>query len=214
MSFRSGESAADVVELLRPDCRPARPDLFAGRKSEEVNGEINVREFLGASMDVLEGEFTPPAPQAAQHPGRAVRWTARDDIVRPEGRPLMAQGLGRTRFRTAARMTSSNSSTGVLHFTHGSSPARHGPDDRLALSASFAGPIAAGYSSAYLNDRDQLVEKASGPQAQVRVRQRFFEPSLAGTANSERGSTRASSPRRTYPTSLLKMVARRTRAEW
>jgi cytochrome P450 len=48
---------ADVSRLLRSKSAVThRADLFAGRQSDEVNGEINVREFLGASMMFLEGE--------------------------------------------------------------------------------------------------------------------------------------------------------------
>src|ERR1700722_1577514 len=48
---------ADVSKLLRSKTAVTHsPDLFAGRKSDEVNGEINVREFLGASMMYVEGD--------------------------------------------------------------------------------------------------------------------------------------------------------------
>ena len=48
---------ADVSRLLRSKSAVTHSaDLFAGRQSDEVNGEINVREFLGASMMFLEGE--------------------------------------------------------------------------------------------------------------------------------------------------------------
>src|SRR5258708_9169538 len=55
---------ADVSKLLRSKTAVTHsPHLFAGRKSDEVNGEINVRVFLGASMMFLEGESHRPPPQ-------------------------------------------------------------------------------------------------------------------------------------------------------
>src|ERR1700677_2620552 len=92
-SFAPVNRLADVSKLLRSKTAVTHsPDLFAGRKSDEVNGEINVREFLGASMMVLEGESH--RRRAGRHPRghRAAR-----------GRPADGAAAGRTRCERQAR---------------------------------------------------------------------------------------------------------------
>src|SRR5215510_8339153 len=55
--FAHVDKIEDVSWLLRSRTAVTHSaDLFAGRKSDEVNGEINVREFLAASMMYTEGE--------------------------------------------------------------------------------------------------------------------------------------------------------------
>jgi cytochrome P450 len=55
--FAHVNTLEDVSRLLRSKTAVTHsPDLFASRASDEVNGEINVREFLAASMMYTEGD--------------------------------------------------------------------------------------------------------------------------------------------------------------
>jgi cytochrome P450 len=55
--FAHVNTLEDVSWLLRSKTAVTHsPDLFASRASDEVNGEINVREFLAASMMYTEGD--------------------------------------------------------------------------------------------------------------------------------------------------------------
>jgi cytochrome P450 len=86
---------ADVSKLLRSKTAVTHsPDLFAGRESDEVNGEINVREFLGASMMFLEGESHRRRRKLLNPLVRADALDCiREDIVLPEADRLMALRL-------------------------------------------------------------------------------------------------------------------------
>src|SRR5258706_15496851 len=82
---------ADVSKLLRSKTAVTHsPDLFAGRKADEVNGEINVREFLGASMMYTEGESHRLRRKLLNPLVRADALAGiREDIVLPEADRLL-----------------------------------------------------------------------------------------------------------------------------
>jgi cytochrome P450 len=207
---------ADVSKLLRSKTAVTHsPDLFAGRKSDEVNGEINVREFLGASMMFLEGEshrrrrklLNPLVRADALH-------GIREDIVLPEADRLMQLWLTEPDSDGKRRMDLVEFLERVfIHFT-----ARligligMDTDDRLALMRSFAGPIAAGTSSAYLNDRDDVNKRAL--QAKADYVREFFEPSLRWHRDQRSRIDAGEIAEEDVPNSLLKMVAAGLAPEW
>src|ERR1700722_14981973 len=82
---------ADVSKLLRSKSAVTHsPDLFAGRKSDEVNGEINVREFLAASMMFVEGDSHRHRRKLLNPLVRADALQGiREDVVLPEADRLM-----------------------------------------------------------------------------------------------------------------------------
>ena len=207
---------ADVSKLLRSKTAVTHsPDLFAGRESDEVNGEINVREFLGASMMFLEGESHRRRRKLLNPLVRADALDGiREDIVLPEADRLMALRLAEP---------DANGKRGIdlveflervfIHFT-----ARLigliglDTDDRLALMRSFAGPIAAGTSSAFLDDRDQVNQRAL--RAKSEYVKEFFEPSLAWHREQRARIEVGELAEDDVPNSLLKMVAAGLAPEW
>lgn len=207
---------ADVSKLLRSKTAVTHsPDLFAGRKSDEINGEINVREFLGASMMFLEGESHRRRRKLLNPLVRADALQGiREDIVLPEADRLMALWLGEPDSDGKRRMDLVEFLERVfIHFT-----ARLiglvgvDTDDRLALMRSFAGPIAAGTSSAYLSDRDGVNTLAL--QAKADYVKEFFEPSLRWHREQRARITAGEIAEEDVPNSLLKMVAAGLAPEW
>ena len=207
---------ADVSKLLRSKTAVTHsPDLFAGRQSDEVNGEINVREFLGASMMFLEGESHRRRRKLLNPLVRADALDCiREDIVLPEADRLMALRLAEPDANGKRGMDLVEFLERVfIHFT-----ARLigliglDTDDRLALMRSFAGPIAAGTSSAFLDDRDQVNQRAL--RAKSEYVKEFFEPSLAWHREQRARIEAGELAEDDVSNSLLKMVAAGLAPEW
>src|SRR5712672_3514900 len=93
--FAHVDRIEDVSRLLRSRTAVSHsPDLFAGRKNDEVNGEINVREFLAASMMYAEGESHRSRRKLLNPLVRADALAyIREDIVLPEADRLMTLWL-------------------------------------------------------------------------------------------------------------------------
>lgn len=214
--FARVNQIADASKLLRSKTAVAHsPDLFAGRKADEVNGEINVREFLAASMMFVEGDSHRRRRKLLNPLVRADALQGiREDIVLPEADKLMQTRLatpdadGRYRLDLVEFLE-----LVFIHFT-----ARLiglvdiASEERLALLRSFAGPIAAGTSSAYLSDRTAV--NAEALRAKAEYVEQFFNPSLqwhrAQRARIEAGEIAEDD----VPGSLLKMVAAELAPEW
>jgi cytochrome P450 len=207
---------ADVSKLLRSKTAVTHsPDLFAGRKSDEVNGEINVREFLGASMMFLEGESHRLRRKLLNPLVRADALQGiREDIVLPEADRLMQIRLAEPGADGRDRLDLIEFLERVfIHFT-----ARLiglvdiETDERLELMRSFAGPLAAGTSSAYLSDRAGVNEQALRAKAQYV--EAFFEPSLRWHREQRARIDAGEIAEDGVPNSLLKMVAAGLAPEW
>ena len=95
--FARVNQIADASKLLRSKTAVTHsPDLFAGRRSDEVNGEINVGEFLAASMMFVEGESHRLRRKLLNPLVRADALQGiREDIVLPEADRLMQQRLAK-----------------------------------------------------------------------------------------------------------------------
>ncbi|WP_236787765.1 cytochrome P450 [Amycolatopsis sp. GM8] len=206
----------DMGKLLRSrEAVTHSADLFAGRKSDEVNGEINVREFLGASMMYTEGESHRKRRKLLNPLVRAEALQGiREDIVLPEADRLLSLWLAEPDADGKYRLDLVEFLERVfIHFT-AKLIGLIGMDDdeRLALMASFAGPLAAGTSSAYLQNRTEVNRRALAVKA--RYVEEFFKPSLAWhreqRARVEAGEIADSD----VPGSLLKLVAAGATPEW
>lgn len=207
---------ADVSRLLRSKTAVTHsPDLFAGRASDEINGEINVREFLAASMMYTEGDSHRQRRKLLNPLVRADALQGiREDVILPEADRLMALWLAEPDADGQYRMDLIEFLERVfIHFT-----ARLigligiGTDDRLALMRSFAGPLAAGTSSAYLADRDAVNKKALA--AKHRYVEEFFGPSLSWHREMRARINAGEIAEEEVPSSLLKLVAAGAAPEW
>jgi cytochrome P450 len=206
----------DVSKLMRSKTAVTHsPDLFAGRASDEINGEINVREFLAASMMYTEGESHRLRRKLLNPLVRAEALQGiREDVVLPEADRLMALWLGEPDADGRHRMDLVEFLERVfIHFT-----ARLigligvDTDERLAQMRSFAGPLAAGTSSAYLSDRDAVNKAALA--AKRRYIEEFFEPSLHWHREMRNKIDAAEMADEDVPNCLLKMVAAGAAPEW
>jgi cytochrome P450 len=214
--FARVNQIADASKLLRSKTAVTHsPDLFAGRRSDEVNGEINVREFLAASMMFVEGESHRLRRKLLNPLVRADALQGiREDIVLPEADRLMQQRLAKPDADGKHRMDLVEFLERVfIHFT-----ARligltgMDTDERLELMRSFAGPLAAGTSSAYLSDRTEVNRRALA--AKARYVTEFFEPSLAWHRQQRARIDAGEIADDEVPNSLLKMVAAELAPEW
>jgi cytochrome P450 len=206
----------DVSKLLRSKTAVThRADLFAGRASDEVNGEINVREFLGASMMYTEGESHRLRRKLLNPLVRAEALQGiREDIILPEADRLMALWMAEPDADGKYRMELVEFLERVfIHFT-----ARligligMDSDERLKLMRSFAGPLSAGMSSAFLKDRDTVNKAAVA--AKRRYIEEFFEPSLRWHREMRAKIDGGEIADEDVPNSLLKLVAAGAAPEW
>jgi cytochrome P450 len=223
---RSGAGAAcplarvntldDLGKLLRSKTAVTHsPDLFAGRSQDEVNGEINVREFLAASMMFTEGESHRLRRKLLNPLVRADALQGiREDIVLPEADRLLSLWLaepdsdGRYRLDLVALLERV-----FIHFTAKLiGLVDMNSDVRVALMASFAGPLAAGNSSAYLQDRTEVNRRALA--AKARYVEEFFAPSLAWHREQRARIEAGELDEDAVPNSLLKLVAADAAPEW
>jgi cytochrome P450 len=214
--FARVNNLRDVSNLMRSKTAVTHsPDLFAGRASDEINGEVNVREFLAASMMYTEGESHRLRRKLLNPLVRAEALQGiREDVVLPEADRLMALWLAEPDADGQHRMDLVEFLERVfIHFT-----ARLigligiDTDERLALMRSFAGPLAAGTSSAYLSDRDAVNKAALA--AKGRYVEEFFEPSLRWHREMRSKIEAGEIADGDVPNSLLKMVAAEAAPEW
>jgi len=199
----------DVATLMRSKTAIAhRPELFAGVAADPVNGEINVREFLQASFMFTEGESHRARRKLLNPLVRADALSGiREDVILPEAQRLLAEHRSAAGPDGVCRMDLVEYLERVfLHFT-----ARlvglvdMESNERIERMRSLAGPIAAGMSSAYLDDRTAVNTRALA--AKRCYTEEFVLPSLAWhrdmRARIEVGELSESD----VPNSLLKMAA-------
>ena len=214
--FARVNQIADASKLLRSKSAVAHsPDLFAGRKADEINGEINVREFLAASMMFVEGDSHRLRRKLLNPLVRADALQGiREDIVLPEADKLMQTRLATPDAGGKYRLDLVEFLELVfIHFT-----ARLiglvdiASEERMELLRSFAGPIAAGTSSAYLSDRAAV--NAQALRAKAQYVEHFFNPSLQWHREQRARIEAGEIAENDVPGSLLKMVAAQLAPEW
>jgi cytochrome P450 len=207
---------SDVAMLMRSRTAITHsPDLFASRASDELNGEINVREFLAASMMYTEGESHRLRRRLLNTIVRSEALQGiREDVVLPEADRLIARWLAEPDADGKYRLDLVKFLESVfIHFT-----ARLiglveiNSDERLALMRSFAGPLAAGTSSAFLVDRSAINERALA--AKKRYVEEFFRPSLQWHRQMRARIDAGEIADEEVPESLLKFVAAGAAPEW
>src|SRR5580658_333914 len=158
----------DFNEALRFDRSRSivnAPEMFAGVPSDPLNGEINVREFLASSVTFIDG---PEHRDRRKMLNRLIRPEAlaviREDIILPAASEYLASHLndpdadGQYRadlvdlcHRTFLRFTAKL--IGLIGVD---------TEERISLLSECAGPIAAGTSSQFLDDRDEINKIALG----------------------------------------------------
>jgi cytochrome P450 len=171
----------DFNEALRFDRSRSivnAPEMFAGVSSDPLNGEINVREFLESSVTFIDG---PEHRDRRKMLNRLIRPEAlaviREDIILPAASEYLTSHLhtadqdGQYRadlvdlcHRTFLRFTAKL--IGLVGVD---------TEERVSLLSECAGPIAAGTSSQFLDDRSAINEIAL--RAKERYVEEFFRPS-------------------------------------
>jgi len=214
--FARANTIGDIGKLLRSRTAVTHdPYLFANYREDPVNGEINVREFLGASMMYTEGPSHRARRKLLNPLVRADALSGiREDIVLPEADRLLALRLAEPDADGLRRLDLVEFLERVfIHFTAKLIGLIDvDTDDRIALLASFAGPIAAGTSSGYLTDRDEVNRKALA--AKARYVEEFFTPSLKWHEEQRRRIESGEIAETDVPDSLLKMGAAQLAPEW
>ncbi|WP_375476340.1 cytochrome P450 [uncultured Jatrophihabitans sp.] len=214
--FAPVSTIRDIGNLLRSKTAVTHdPYLFAGFKNDPVNGEINVQEFLGASMMYVEGESHRRRRKLLNPLVRADALQGiREDVVLPEADRLIAQRLAEPDADGEYRMDLVEFLERVfIHFTAkliGLIDME--TDERIALMASFSGPLAAGTSSGYLQDRDEVNRRALAVKEQYR--EQFFKPSLEWHREQRRRIDAGEIDEGDVPDSLLKFAAAGLAPEW
>lgn len=206
----------DIGRLLRSRTAVTHdPYLFANAKEDPVNGEINVKEFLGASMMYVEGPSHRTRRKVLNPLVRADALShIREDIVLPEADRLLQQRLADPDADGKYRIELVDFLERVfVHFTARLIGLQGvDTDERIALMVSFAGPLAAGTSSGYLADRDEVNERALAAKAKY-IRE-FFEPSLEWHREQRRRIDAGEIDESAVPDSLLKFAAAGLAPEW
>jgi cytochrome P450 len=206
----------DIGRLLRSRTAVTHdPYLFANAAEDPVNGEINVREFLGASMMYVEGPSHRNRRKALNPLVRADALShIREDIILPEADRLLADRLAAPDADGVYRVDLVEFLERVfIHFTAkligfvGMES-----DERIARLASFTGPLAAGTSSGYLADRTAVNERALAAKAQYI--DEFFAPSLQWHRDQRKRIDAGELAEDAVPDSLLKFAAAGLCPEW
>lgn len=214
--FARANTIHDIGKLLRSKTAVTHdPYLFANYKEDPVNGEINVKEFLGASMMFTEGPSHRSRRKLLNPLVRADALSGiREDIVLPEADRLLSLRLAESDAEGSCRLDLVEFLERVfIHFTAKlTGLIDMDTDERIALLASFAGPIAAGTSSGYLEDRDDVNKRALA--AKARYVDEFFRPSLEWHREQRRRIEAGEIAETDVPGSLLKMAAAGLAPEW
>jgi cytochrome P450 len=214
--FARANTIGDIGKLLRSRTAVTHdPYLFANYREDPINGEINVREFLGASMMYTEGPSHRSRRKLLNPLVRADALSGiREDIVLPEADRLLALRRADADSDGTCRLDLVEFLERVfIHFTAKLIGLTDiDDDDRIALLASFAGPIAAGTSSGYLEDREEVNKKALA--AKARYVKEFFRPSLEWHELQRRRIEAGTIDEADVPNSLLKMAAAHLAPEW
>ncbi|MDQ1517491.1 MAG: hypothetical protein QOE80_3321 [Actinomycetota bacterium] len=168
----------DAVRFDRHRAILNAAEMFAGVGDDPVNGEINVREFLDGSVVFLNG---------AEHRERRkllntllrpdALHAIREDVILPAARRLLAARLEHADDDGIYRMDLVDFCHRVfLHFTAKLvGLVGVDTDEGISQLSQCAGPLAAGASSQFLEDRTAINEMALA--AKRRYVEEFYRPS-------------------------------------
>lgn len=214
--FASVNTIEDIGKLLRSKTAVTHdPYLFANHKEDPVNGEINVREFLGPTFQFREGPSHRSRRKLLNALVRADRLQGiREDVILPEADRLLTLRLAAPDPDGAYRLDLVKFLERVfIHFTATLiGLVGVADDERINRLASFTGPLAAGSSSGYLENRDEVNRRALAAKASYR--EEFFQPSLEWHQAQRRRIAAGEVDDDDVPNSLLKMAAAGLAAEW
>ncbi len=168
----------EVIEGVRGKKIVHHPDMFAGVAADPVNGRINAEEFLEGSITFTPGVEHRDRRRMLNHLLRPeALHSIREEIIIPAAQRLIAQRLAEAGPDGLYRLDLVELLERVfLHFTAKLiGLVDVDSDDRMALLRSFAGPLAAGTSSQFLQDRDEINRRALAAK-KIYV-ERFYRPS-------------------------------------
>lgn len=168
----------EVIEGVRGKKILHHPDMFAGVPSDPVNGKINVEEFLEGSIVFSHGQEHRDRRRMLNHLLRPDALHAiREEIIIPAARRLIAQRLAQASPDGLYRMDLVEFCERVfLHFTAKLiGLVDVDSDERMAELRKCAGPLAAGASSQFLENRTKINEIAL--EAKRKYVEEFYRPS-------------------------------------
>jgi cytochrome P450 len=197
----------EVVPTLRSTDVEHHPQQFAAVATDPVNGEINVREFLDGAMIYLQGGEHRARRKMLNQLVRADSLSyIREDLILPEVDRLLGIRLAQPDAEGQYGLDLVDLCERVfLRFT-AKLIGLVNVDTEQAIDAlrSCAGPLAAGTSSAFLDDRDQINRIAL--EAKERYVEEFYLPArdayremMAEVARGEREDA-------DVPASLMKFI--------
>jgi cytochrome P450 len=206
----------DLVTLLRSKTAVEQsPPLFAAYAADPVNGEINIREFLDGSTMFANGTSHRDRRKLLN---QLVRPDAldviREDVILPEGDRLMEQLLREPGADGQYRMDLVEFCERVfINFTAKLiGLVDVDSDERTAAMRSFAGPLAAGTSSGFLEDRGAVNERALA--AKRKYVEEFFLPSRRWYERMMEKVRAGDIPDDEVPNSLMKFVVNGAHPVW
>jgi cytochrome P450 len=198
----------EVVPTVRSKLIRHQAEMFADVESDPVNGEINVREFLAGSVMYEDG---PAHRERRKMLNQLVRPDAldaiREDIILPAATELLRKRLQAPDADGVYRMDLIEFLERVfLNFTAQLiGLVGVDTDDGMTRLRACASPLAAGTSSAFLEDRNQANQLALA--AKKTYVEEFFTPSLAACrealAKVEAGDLDAGA----VPNNLIRFIA-------
>lgn len=168
----------EVVSTLRSPDTLHRPEQFAGLATDPVNGEINIREFLDGALIYLQG------------PEHRARRKLLNQLVRPDSLTFIREELILPEVDRLLRLRLEQPDAGgqfgldlvdfcervFLRFTAKLiGLVNVDSDEAIERLRSCAGPLAAGTSSNFLDDRTHINEIAL--DAKRRYVEQFYNPS-------------------------------------
>jgi len=197
----------EVVQTLRSPDILHRPEQFAGVATDPVNGAINIREFLDGTMIYLHGQEHRSRRKLLNQLVRPDSLTfIREELILPEVDRLLElrlhepdadgqYGLDLVDFCERVFLRFTAKLIGLVNVDS---------DEAIDRLRSCAGPLAAGTSSNFLEDRDAINRMAL--EAKQRYVDEFYIPSRdayrAWLAEVDAGTRSDES----VPASLLKFI--------
>ena len=198
----------EVIEGVRGKKIVHHPDMFAGVPSDPVNGRINTDEFLEGSIIYESGRNHRDRRRMLNHLLRPeALHSIREDIIIPAAEKLLAQRLKETAADGLPRMDLVEFLERVfLNFTAKLiGLVDVDSDERMALLRSFAGPLAAGTSSQFLQDREEINRRALAAK-KIYVEQ-FYQPSVEHYRKLLAEVEAGERPESDVPVNIMSMIA-------
>jgi cytochrome P450 len=167
----------DAIKFDRSQSILNAPEMFAAADDDPVNGSINVREFLEGSVVFMDGGRHRDRRKLLNRLLRPDALNAiREEVILPAAEQLLTERLAEPDSDGVYRMDLVDFCHRVfVHFTAKLiGLVGVDTDEGLTAMAALAGPIAAGTSSQFLEDRTAINEMALA--AKQRYIEQFYQP--------------------------------------